>query len=206
MIQKKLKLSAKKMSLTTKENIKAVAILILMLFIAGVIGYLFNTCKHTDLAIQSTTYKQKFDSLSAAYSLKNDTVNDLKKQIVKLDSISKIIKPSYRKTKKYSRDFIQNNPCDSVGILQAFDLTVQKCDTVILIDSLKIMKLEEANEQYFSMVKDHYLMLREKEKQLQALEIDLGIEKKKVKTEKRKKIAAIGAGILAVIATIFIMK
>lgn len=196
------------MSLTTKENIKAVLILIAMLFVAGVIGYLCNTCNHSNIVNNSSAekYKQKFDSLARVFNLKNDTVNDLKKQIVKLDSISKIVKPSYRKTKKEAREFIQNNPCDSVGILQAFDLTVQKCDTVILVDSLQIMKLKEANENYFSMVKDHYLMLQEKEKQLQATETDLGIEKKKVKTQKRKKIAAIGAGILAVLATIFIMK
>lgn len=196
------------MSLTTKENIKAVLILIAMLFVAGCIGYLCNTCKHLDTVNNSSSanYKQKFDSLARVFYLKNDTVNDLKKQIVKLDSISKIVKPSYRKTKKEAREFIQNNPCDSIGILQAFDLTVQKCDTVILVDSLQIVKLKEANENYFSMVKDHYLMLQEKEKQLQGIEIDLGIEKKKVKIQKRKKIAAIGAGILAVIATIFIMK
>lgn len=196
------------MVLTTKENIKAVVILIAMLFVAGCIGYLCNTCKHLDTVNNSSAekYKQKFDSLAIAFSLKNDTVNDLRKQVLKLDSISKIVKPLYRKTKNYSREFIQNNPCDSVGILQAFDLTVQKCDTVILVDSVKIMKLQEANENYFSMVKDHFLMLQEKDKELQSAKIDLGLEKKKVKIQQRKKIVAIGAGILAVLATIFIMK
>ena len=192
----------------TSNNLKAFALLIAMLFVAGLIGYFCNSCKHsyTVNEMPGANYKQKFDSLAVVFSLKNDTVNDLKKQIVKLDSISKIVKPSYRKTKKDSRDFIQNNPCDSAGILQAFDLTVQKCDTVILVDSLEILKLKEANENYFSMVKDHFFMLQEKDKELQATQIELGIEKKKVKIEKRKKIAAIGAGILAVLATIFVTK
>lgn len=193
---------------SSSNNIKAVAILIAMLVLCFGFGWWCKPCnciENTEVKTDAN-YKQKFDSLSLEFSIKQDSVNDLKKQVLKLDSISKIVKPSYSKTKKDSREFIQNNPCDSVGILQAFDLTVQKCDTVILIDSLEILKLKEANENYFNMVKDHFLMLQEKEKEVQALQVELGIEKKKVKIQKRKKIAAIGAGILAVIGTIFITK
>lgn len=166
-------------------------------------------CYHgneTTIANHEISYKKKYDSLQALVLVKQDSIKTLTMQIVKLDSVSKIIKPSYRKTKQQSRDFIVNNPCDSIGVLQAFDLTVQKCDTVILVDSLKIMKLKAVNENHLSIAKDNFLMLHQKDIELQATKIDLGIEKKRVKIEKRKKIAAIGAGILAIILTLFATK
>lgn len=168
-----------------------------------------NGCDHsneTTIANHEISYKKKYDSLKTLVSIKQDSIETLTMQIVKLDSISNIVKPSYRKTKQQSRDFIVNNPCDSLGILQAFDLTVQKCDSVVIIDSVQIEKLKLINENYLGIVKDNFLMLQTKDFELQATKIDLAIENKKVKVEKRKKIAAIGAGILAVLLAVFATK
>jgi len=148
----------------------------------------------------------RIDSIKKVVGLKNDTIALLKMHIVKLDSISKIIKPAYRKAKKDNRNFIENNPCDSVGILNAYDLTVAKCDTVVLVDSLEIIDLKKENASCESINKDMVSMLQTKENQLAQRDIDLGIEQKKVKVQKRKKIVAIGLGILSVVATIGILK
>jgi hypothetical protein len=182
---------------------------VLVILVTIIIMANCNGCNHEQsnvIADNELNFKKKYDSLLVSTSIKEDSINILNKQIVKLDSVSKIIKPSYRNTKKTSRDFIAQNPCDSIGVLQAFDLTVQKCDTVILVDSLKIMKLKAINENHLNIAKDNFLMLQTKDFELRATKIDLAIENKKVKIEKRKKIVAIGAGILAVLLTLFATK
>lgn len=192
---------------SSSEKIKSVAILITLLAISFALGYWFHTCNHIPVKQSNDiAYKAKIDSLSNCVKAKQDAIAKIKTEFNKLDSINKIIKPVYRKTKTDSRDFISKHLCDSIGILQAYDNVVQKCDTVIIVDSLQINKLQKENENLLDITKDHYLMLVENNKQLLAKDIDLGIEKKKVKIEKRKKIVAIGAGILAVLATIFIIK
>lgn len=157
--------------------------------------------------IQSdNTLQLKFDSLKTASAAKEDTIAVLKTQVAMFDSINKILKPNYRKAKTDNRNFIANNPCDSIGILSAYDLMVSKADTIILVDSLEIMALKKTNDTYSNIISDKVSMLQNKEEQLKESKIELSIEQKKVKVQKRRKIAAICLGALSVIATIFILK
>lgn len=198
----------------TKEIFKAVFSALWKYFLCFVFGAMvMANCKGCEHDVAPVIIKKtdaatlmKLDSLQFQNDCHLYTITTLKKRVSFLDSIGKILKSSYIKIKKDNRDFIQNNPCDSVGILMAYDATVAKCDTVIQVDSLKIIDLKNEVNHLESVNKNSVSMLQIKENQLTERDIELGIEKKKVKVEKRKRIVAVGLGILAVISTIFILK
>ena len=202
------------MKTNTKEIFKAVFSALWKYFLCFVLGAMvMANCKGCDhKSIEHVKSKEdlsilmKLDSFQLQNEYHLNTIMILNKRVSVLDSISKIVRPAYHKTKKEGREFIQNNPCDSVGILAAYDLTVAKCDTVILVDSLRTVQLKDANKSLETVNSNNVSVLKIKDDQLTKKDIDLGIEQKKVKVEKRKKIVAIGLGILAVITTIFILK
>lgn len=175
-------------------------IVIVTLFIV----YNCHGCEHKEqsITVSNKVDIAKIDSLNLVSKAKNDTILLQKKQLVILDSISKIKKKNYTKAKTDNRNYIANNPCDNVGILKAYDNTVAKCDTVIIRDSLAIKTLISINKDYQSVLSDKKSMLQLKEKQLEQQNIDLGIAKKEVKVQKRNKIIAFGLAILAVIVSI----
>lgn len=202
------------MKTNTKEIFKAVFSALWKYFLCFVLGALvMANCKGCGHEVSEPVKSKEdqailmqIDSLQLQNEYHLNTIMILNKRVSIMDSISKIVRPAYHKTKKEGREFIQNNPCDSVGILAAYDLTVAKCDTVILVDSLKNVDLNSKNKQLDSVVTNMGSIIQMKEKRLTEKDIDLGIEKKKTKVQKRKTIVAVGLGILAVITTIFILK
>lgn len=199
----------------TKQIIKAVFSALWRYLLCFILGAMVMAnckgCEQENTIVPVSTKENKailikLDSLQFQNECHLHTIKMLYKRVAVLDSITKIIKPTYQKAKKDNRDFIQNNPCDSIGILTAYDATVAKCDTVILVDSLKINDLKKAVDQFEMVNKNFVSMLKSKEQQLVNKDIDLMLEQKKVKVQKRKKIAAIALGILAVITTVLVLK
>lgn len=203
------------MQKNTKEIFKAILSGVWKYILCFVLGAMVMAnckgCQHGDVtpviireADKAT--QMKLDSLQFQNECHIYTIQTLNKRIAVLDSVTKIIKLEYRKAKKEGREFIQNNPCDSVGILIAYDLTVAKCDTVIITDSIAKAELRDANKRLEGIMQNMGSMLQIKEKQLTEKDIDLGIEQRKVKIERRKRIITVVASIAAMVATIFISK
>lgn len=180
----------------------------LVIFITVLITSNCGGCKHNEVVKVNinNTDKVTIDSLKQVVKTKINSIEKLLVDVIKLDSINKNQKPIYAKAKYITRDFIIKNPCDSLGILMSFDSTISKADAIIKRDSLQIDKLKQINANFFSILDNKNLMLQVKDNQLQAKDIDLGIETKKTKVEKRKKIKAIVIGVLSVIATVLILK
>ena len=176
----------------------------LVVLVTLLLVYNCGGCEHKTptISVSNKADIKKIDSLNLVSKYKNDTIVMQKKQLVILDSISKIKKLIYIKAKTDGRIFIVNNPCDSIGVLMAYDNTVSKCDTVILRDSLAIKSLLSINKDYESVLSDKISMLQLKDKQLDQKDIDLGIEKKEVKVQKRKKLVAWGVAILVAVVSI----
>jgi hypothetical protein len=180
----------------------------LVVIVTLLVVYNCSGCDHKEKqkTVSDKFYSAKLDSFNLVCKAKDDSIAFHKKRYTKLDSIVKIKKADYVKAKKDNRIFIENNPCDSVGILSAYDNTVSKCDTVIIKDSIANQELLLLNKECVSLLNDKISMLQIKDKQTENIVIDLVIAQKEVKVQKRKKIVAILIGVLSVITTALIFK
>ena len=142
-----------------------------------------------------------------------DSVKLLKGQIKLLetnsriyDSLSKIHKAKYLALKNSNRERIVYHICDTVEVLKYYDSTVNSCDSVIHSDSLVISNRDTTIKVLNKVVTKQSDIINEVQEHDNWQKSENDILKKEVKKQKRTKIAVICGAVLAVVATIVLVK